>query len=56
MCTTELTHPGPAVFLSDRDVSDPAAGVSCTNLKTAGVELQKLKMLFGAIKWLTSRS
>lgn len=55
MCTTEITHPGPAVFLSPDDVSDPTAGVSCTNLRHAGAELRTLRDLYSAIRWLSGR-
>lgn len=55
MCTTELSHAGPPVFLSDRDVSDTATGVSCTNLRLAETEIQKLRALYTAVGWLRGR-
>jgi hypothetical protein len=55
VCTTELTHPGPPAFLSDHDVSDPAQGISCTNLKLAETEVRKLRDLYSAVQWLRGR-
>jgi len=56
VCTTELTHPGPPIFLSDRDVSDVGAGVSCTNLKEAEREVRLLRDLYSAIQWMRART
>jgi len=41
--------------LSDSDVSDPSAGISCTNLRVAEGEIRKLRDLYSAIAWLRGR-
>lgn len=43
------------MFLSDRDVTDPAHGIACTNLKTAEREIAKLRALYTAVTWLRGR-
>jgi hypothetical protein len=44
------------VFLSDRDVTDVAAGISCTNLRVAEREVRMLRDLYNAISWLRGRA